>query len=72
MNETPCSHLLYGSRKCYLGWNTALDCTGCCAYDPHPDPALQDWVMWHEIRNGIGTHADTDNMNLVGKRGTGG
>lgn len=69
MNEEPCSHLQANSPRCFLGWNTALDCIGCCSYDPHPDPALQDWVTWNELRNGVGTRTDPDNSNLAGKRG---
>ena len=71
MNEEPCSHLVHGSPRCYLGWNTRLDCTGCCSYDPHPDPALAHWVTWHEIRNGVGTRTDGDNTNQAGQRGAG-
>ena len=71
MNEEPCSHLLPGGPHCYLGWNTAIDCIGCCAYDAHPEPALAHWVTWHEIRNGVGTRTGDDHTHPAGQRGAG-
>jgi len=47
-----------------------LDCLGCNGYDSHPTPTIRHYVLWHEIRNGVGTRTD-DKTNQAGQRGEG-
>jgi hypothetical protein len=66
MNDVPCWRIR-PDGSCYLGINTALDCIGCTNYDDHPDPTPQHYIVWHEIRNGVGTRTDSDNNQPGGR-----
>jgi hypothetical protein len=65
MNDIPCNHLLAEQGPvCYLGWNTALDCIGCCSYDWHPEPTERHWDVWREIKTSGGVTCNAADNNL--------